>query len=242
MKRIHTLAALTAATLSSQAAITMTKGASGFTNTYNGNEIFDGTSYVNGWDDNAAGTNESVSGSVLTIGNATNTGWVQQNNGSSDWETQLTPTSPWTLETRVNVNDGNGGTDNVLNLWLGNATNTIILNISETGIGTFNNNSNLDATANTGFVTVRVAYDNVANAFSVWRNDSLLSDTVASNFNDNTADRLIVGECCTSVSHTTAMIEYVNYDTSGAFAPVPEPSSALLLGFSGFGLLVRRRK
>lgn len=243
MNRIHTLAAITAATLSSQAAITMTKDAASFTNTYDGSQISNGTSFINGWTvtGGANPVNPSLSGTTLTATTPGANGWIQQDSGTSDWETGTT--GSWTFEATISL-----GPDDGLAFWLDAANGGRITYVGANGIGTGGNgsmsNQSLSTVSNIGTHTFRFAHDNDTGLMSMWRDGILVSDTLASG-GISGGPRLIIGDCCSGAGGVTIdayEIESFNYDTSGAFAPIPEPSSALLFGLTGLGLLFRRKK
>lgn len=166
------------------------------------------------------------------------------------WDT-LAPSAAtgYTVETRLKVltadgAEGSNGSiefnaaasdDAASDAWLNIAANgqTWGFNIATVDLGT---NDNTD-----DFHTFRIAYDATAGLF-VWRDDVLLNPggtPLVDAFDGATAYRLMLG----SIQGTTDGIVEADYlrITSGAFAPVPEPGSALLVGGLATALLARRR-
>ncbi|WP_435893858.1 PEP-CTERM sorting domain-containing protein [Oceaniferula spumae] len=239
----YTIAALAVTTLTAQAVITVTKDSADFAQNYDGNEIYDGTSYVNGWAAAGGITAQSTSGSVLTLTDGTN-GWVEHNTG--DPIVSLGATSGWTLEVTL----GMDGTDGIA-LWQdgSNGANGALIYVGANGIGTNGNgtstNQDISAVSNIGVHTFRLAYDTSSATINIWRDGVFVTDTAVTT-NPGGGPRLIIGDCCsnasTGVLFDTIDIHNISYDITGGFAPVPEPSSAALLGLGGIALILRRRK
>ena len=244
MKLKYTIAALAVTTIAANAAVTATKDASAFSQYYLGNEIWDGAAYANGWDGAGAsgGTTAdySLNGTNLLINQTTNNGWLQLNNGISAWEA-MAATDSWTIEARIHVASV-GGAASIWGAQVGAGAGIITANDNgvSAGAGT---TIGLDTTDNTaGFHNFRIAYDQPNNVYNVWRDGALLTDTQGATLNTGLT-RLIVGDCCSSTGGVGSIyeIEYAAYDVTGAFAPIPEPSSATLLGLGALALLRRRK-
>ena len=239
MKLKYTLAALAATTLASNAAITLTKDVTAFTNYALGSAVHDGTSFTG--DFSSATATGVLTGDSLAITPAAN-GWVQIDNGTSAFETTI-GTGDWTLEATLTLTGSKG-----LALWADPSAGATggILYIGTNGIGTAaatnGSNADLDTNSNVGTHTFRMAYDSAETAISIWRDGVLVTDTFAPS-NPGGGPRLILGDCCSSLGGgNNFTIEALSYDTGGAFAPVPEPSSTALLGLGGLALILRRRK
>ena len=239
MKLKHTITALAVTTLASNAAITTMLAANGFTNYNLGSDIHNGTTFSG--DFSSVDATGVLTGDSLAVTPLAN-GWVQQDNGTSDFESAI-GTGDWTVETTITLTGTKG-----IALWIDPSTGATggLLYIGTNGLGTGaatnGSNANLDTNSNVGTHSFRMAYDSAASAISVWRDGALVTDTFTPS-NPGGGPRLILGDCCSSLAGgNTFTIEAFSYDTSGAFAPIPEPSSVTLLVLSGLALLRRRRK
>ncbi|MEJ6778802.1 MAG: PEP-CTERM sorting domain-containing protein [Akkermansiaceae bacterium] len=237
MKLKYTIAALAVTTFSAQAAITVTKDAGVFGNTYTGAEIYDGSAYVSPWNEAGGSANPTLVGSIATITTSGSNGWFQQDNGTSPWETGTLAGGSWTLEVEASVSAVTGA--GALAIWGANGSERFIWHVTPTGSGEFLAASGSED--NTVSTTWRVAYDSVDDDYSVWRNGVLKGDSFGQQAGTGST-RLIIGDCCGNGDHLTAAVSNVSFDTTGAFAPVPEPSSTALLGLGGLALILRRRK
>lgn len=244
MKLKYTLAALAVTTIGAHAAITATKDTADFNHNYDGNEIWDGTSYVGDWSEAGPGVDESLvgGGTVLRITNqGVDNGWIQIDNGTSDFEAI---TGDYTLEVTVTLD----GTDGFA-LWSDPNGPGDIIYIGANGIGTGGNgtgsNQDLSSVSNVGTHTFRLAHDSTLGELNLWRDGVLVTDALPVGTLGLGGPRLIVGDCCSGtggVLFDSIDIHNISYDTTGGFAPVPEPSSAALLGLGGLALILRRRK
>ena len=96
---------------------------------------------------------------------------------------------------------------------------------------TLNVDSNSD-----GMHVFRIAQDANSSLYSVWRDDELIGSNLVTGF---AALDSVFGDNTGNYGGTGAF-DYVRYDYTGGFGPIPEPSCALLLGLGG--LLVWRRR
>ncbi len=100
-------------------------------------------------------------------------------------------------------------------------------------------------TSNTDFNVFRIAMKEGQTAgsevFHVWRNGVLLSDTVTDGLGNNGLYRLFFGDGSNGRIGGDVDIDYLRF-TSGAFAPIPEPSSLLLAGLGLLGSVCLRRR
>lgn len=246
--RLLVATGLAASALSAQAALTVLDS-SGFANKYNGDEIFDGAATINGWA--AAGGQGSdptfvLNGSnvVATINNTN--GWLQHDNGSTPWEGGV---GSWTVEVRANMSaTGTGG----FNIWGALNGERDIMTIRENQV------SNLGGTVynaepNTGaFHDFRLAYDSAEGVYHYFRDGVQITPLGGVPRQGTTGStRLIIGDCCTNAGGSTTgfggvgssfEIAYVRYDNTGAFSPVPEPSTTAFFGLAGLAFLLRRRR
>ncbi len=221
---------------------------SAFANRYNGDQIFDGSTAINGWvatggigngDLSLNGTNV-----IATLGAANNNGWVQHDNGATAWEQGA---GSWTVEVRANIsaNAGAGG----FVIWGALNGERDIMTIRENSVtslgGTvYDSNDNVG-----GFHNFRLAYDAADDVYHYFRDGVQITPLTGVGQQGGTGStRLIVGDCCTNIAGsffggngTVVEYEYIRYDNTGAFSPVPEPSTAALFSLAGLLFLRRRR-
>ncbi|MCC6238675.1 MAG: PEP-CTERM sorting domain-containing protein [Phycisphaerales bacterium] len=76
--------------------------------------------------------------------------------------------------------------------------------------------------------------------YKVWRDGTEIG-TFAQNAN-YAGSLLVFGDYVSGIGEVDFDIDYLRWTTDGAYAPVPEPSSAAMLLMLGGGLLFRRRK
>ena len=178
-------------------------------------QIFDGEALQNSWV-NAGGKLEfKLNDGILTIDSPENNGWIQHDNDESPWEVGTEDGESWTAEIRVRLanDDGNG-----IVIWGANGTERGILQINTNNTKMFNAEV-IDENDNTGgFNTFRIAFDWDDDLYYVWRNGALLIDGAAAQAG-TTHSRFIVGDCCSNIPMTTVDLEYIRYDTTGAYAP-----------------------
>ena len=188
-----------------------------FSKKFEGNEIWDGSAYVNAWFQYGGMTKSLPEASDLKIVNpgagatwleGTNSGWNTANNGS------------WTLETRLKFDTNANG----FVLWLGTDNDTILVEIygnrtQDSGGETFNvAHNNLDG----AFHTFRIANDAANARYHVWRDGIRLTpvDGVAYD-NGNNESRMIFGDYTSGTfgNNFNATIDYVRYDQTDSYLP-----------------------
>ncbi|NWK56800.1 PEP-CTERM sorting domain-containing protein [Verrucomicrobiaceae bacterium N1E253] len=98
--------------------------------------------------------------------------------------------------------------------------------------------------SNLGFHTWRIAYDGTAEELFFYRDGVLMNaggSGIAASTDLGNPSSTFFGDYSSGLSGDFEL-DYMVLDASGAFAPVPEPSSAALLGLGGLALILRRRK
>jgi len=200
-----------------------------FTTQYDGNEIWDGTDFLNDWAaaGGATAANLSLSGSDLSLINTADNGWLHQDTATSAWDLG---SGSYTIELSAKLNNTTAANDN-FNIWASNSGTRTNLTITATGVaaGISPVDDLLTGVDNTDdFHTFRIAYDATANQSFVWRDDVELTSVLGSVGDTNS--RLIIGDCCTSLGNPTDPFElrYVRYDFTGAYSPVADQGSVTL--------------
>jgi hypothetical protein len=236
-----TLVALTAA--GANAALS-TLDSSAFQNRYNGGDIFDGTNAINGWAGNGGNAGLATSGSNVSINLTENNGWIEHDNDATPWELG---TGSWSVEVRamVGANNGAGG----FTIWgaLNGERNIMTIresSVTDLGGNVFSVNNNVGE-----FHDFRLVYDGDDDAYHYFRDGLMI--TPADGIGEQAGSgntRLIIGDCCSNIAgepfggpDTIVELEYIRYDNTGAFAPVPEPASSVMLILGSMALFLRRR-
>lgn len=213
-----------------------------FAHQYNGNQIWDGSAFQNGWSQAgyAAGSDPlpalSLSGSALRVTNslittpagAGNNGWLQQDTGSTPWELG---TGNWTIELSGKVNEASSLNDNFV-LWMAVGGSRLIVRIAQDAVGYGETGADLISGVNNAdaFHTYRIAYEannltaGPTGTYHVWRDNVPISGVGVSRQASDANTRLIVGDCCSSLGNPVDPfeIQYVRYDMSGAFSPIAD--------------------
>lgn len=196
-------------------------GSTAFAKKFEGHEIYDGTTSVNGWSNTGTQVKTVVpdSSSALTdlratasgtggLFEGTNTGWNNANNGD------------WTFETRLKF----GANANGFILWLCTDTHRILVEIygdrtQDFGSNTFNAaHNNLDGQ----FHTFRVAHESVAGKYHVWRDGVRLTSVAGVAYDQTAADsRKIMGDYTSGTfgNDYDVTLDYVRYDQTAAWLP-----------------------
>jgi hypothetical protein len=206
---------------------------SNFDNRYNGNEIWNGTSFVNQWAQAGGATPAALSlnGTNLVQTNDANNGWIQHDDAdSTPWELG---SGSFTVEMTAVLNDTNATLNDGFTLWaeLGGATtgNRQILWIQNDSVNLLDGTELLGGIDNTDTLhTYRLAYDatdtsaDATGTYHVWRDGLLITGSGIARQAAATVDsRLIAGDCCTSLGNPVDQYEigYIRYDMDGAFEP-----------------------
>lgn len=243
--RLLVATGLAVSTLSAQAALT-TLDSSSFANQFNGDDLFDGSNAANGWvaAGGATDANFTLNGSNVISTLTDTNGWLQHDNGSTPWETG---SGSWTVEVRANISaTGSGG----FVIWGALNGERDIMTIRENQVTNLAGTVYSTETNAGGFHNFRLTYDAADDAYHYFRDGLQVTPDGGIGQQGGTGNtRLIVGDCCTGVGGavlggpgSSVEYAYIRYDNSGAFAPVPEPSTTAFFGLAGLAFLLRRRR
>ncbi|MBT3594491.1 MAG: hypothetical protein HN505_00805 [Verrucomicrobia bacterium] len=179
-------------------------------------DIFEDGSLVNGWENAGGNIALELSGNVLKLTSGDNNGWLQHDNDMTPWETGVADGLSWTAEIRVKLSDDEG---NGLTLWGANGVSRNIIQIN-TDTTQILGGSILDEQSNiNGFHTFRLAYEWQDNLYFVWRDGNLITPDGVPAQAPASNNRFIVGDCCGGIFMSTVELEYIRYDTTGAYSP-----------------------
>jgi hypothetical protein len=182
-------------------------------------DIYDGEALVNGWVNAGGATNFELNDGFVSMISAANNGWLQHDNDESVWEKGVADGGSWTAEISVRLA---ADEDNGLVIWGANGVERNILQVNtgntQTLTGTvLDENDNTDA-----FHTFRLAFEAEDGLYYVWRDGVLLTPDGIAKQAGTGANRFIVGDCCSNIPMSMVDLEYIRYDTTGAFADVLE--------------------
>ncbi|MBP7276252.1 MAG: hypothetical protein KBA51_08630 [Kiritimatiellae bacterium] len=183
---------------------------------YEGNEIYSGSAYINGWGVTGGISPSLVDSTDLRIINTTAGGsWVE---GTSAGWTSIKD-GYWTLETRLKFNANPNG----FMLWLGTAAGRAMIEMygdrtQDNGNQVFNVAHN---NADGAFHTFRVGHDPSKSVYHVWRDGVRLTPPAGAAY-DSTADtRLILGDYTSGTfgNNFDVVIDYVRMDSGNSYLP-----------------------
>ena len=199
------------------------RDSSGFASRFNGNQIYDGSSYVNGWSDDQVAESLNEDGSV-NFANTTTASDAYVNGTASNSSGSLWTdgnSGDWTLELRVRFNN----IENGYALWLGVGTDLILPEIYPDSTIVGGNNVAHSSNEDGEFHLYRVVHDSAAHVYYLWRDGVLLAPltgaSIESTLNKN---RMLLGDYTSRDfgDYFDVDIDYVRYDQSGAYPPVKE--------------------
>ncbi|NWK54757.1 hypothetical protein HW115_03995 [Verrucomicrobiaceae bacterium N1E253] len=185
---------------------------------FKGNQIYNGTSYINDWSSVGSLTSNLVNTDDLQIVNTssggtwlegTNTGWSDQNDAA------------WTFEMRAKFN----AIANGFAFWLGTGSNLIRVEVYADRTQDYNNNTfNVSHNNQDGeFHTFRITHDPAAGVYHVFRDGERLTQIEGVPYDQSSSEqRLILGDT-TGGSFGNAFdvtIDYINIDYNGVWIPV----------------------
>ena len=188
-----------------------------------GSDIYDGAELSNDWEVAGGGVDFELNGDVLTLMVTANNGWIHHDNGSTPWEVGVEGGGSWTTEIRVRLeaDDGNG-----IVIWGANGSQRGIYQINTNDVTNFGAETYDESDNTDGFHTFRMAYDAEEGAYFFWRDGVLLNADEGAPMQAGTGqNRYIIGDCCSSIPTTSFELEYVGYDTTGAYSPASADDS-----------------
>lgn len=191
-----------------------------------GNEIYDGASYINGWNENnPTAVTESLSGSELNRTHTTNSeSWIggstmSKDGGTTTWETGNG--DDWTLEARLKFNEVSDG----FALWMGTGNGLILIKIyaDRTEDDDADNFSVTHNNEDGAYHVYRITHDSFQEKYHVWRDGERLTPIIGADYDSNSTDnRLIIGDYSGDNfgNNANVDIDYISYDQQGAYLPV----------------------
>lgn len=191
-------------------------GSSSFPSKFEGNEIWNGTAFLNGWSKTGTVTTTLADTDLQTVNPGSGATWIEGT--ASGWNANNDKN--WTFETRLKFTANPSG----YILWLGTDTRTILVEIHgdrtlDNGANTFNvAHNNLDGQ----FHTFRVAHDSGNGVYHVWRDGVRLTPVAGAAYDNTSAEsRMILGDYTSGTfgNAFNATLDYVRYDQTEAYLP-----------------------
>ncbi|MFA9480453.1 PEP-CTERM sorting domain-containing protein [Phycisphaerales bacterium AB-hyl4] len=187
------------------------------------------------WTGVGSGQDYGVSGGELTLTT------LHNNSRFFHLDPSFVRATGYTVEFRMRVDDIDDPRGPVL-VRIADGTEQVELEWWDNSIIRWNSSSSVIPDPSV-YRTYRIAYDPSADegagAYSAWIDNILVSDELTGNA--STTNQLLFGDTSSSRYGGTTTWDYVRWDTTGAYAPIPEPASLALLGIGGALLLGRRR-
>lgn len=191
--------------------------------TFEGNEIYDGSSYVNGWSEvTGAAVTETLNGTDLNRTHTSGDGaWLEgqdstKDGGTTTWADAIN--QDWTWEARLRINDCSNG----VILWIGTGGGRILVEIYNDRTQNTGGSYSATHTNNDGeFHIWRIAHDADAQKYALWRDGVLLTDVGGVNYDGSADGRMIIGDYTggTFGDYHNIDIDYIAYDQTGAHPP-----------------------
>lgn len=161
----------------------------------------------------------------------------------SAWASLVNPVTSFTVELSTKVTEGKGAVPG-LHLILDNGEQRLYFNIApdHAAAGTGNAEGGLFGEGldnSDDFHVFRLAFDAVADAYTLWRDGERIG------FDLQTASSSGAGISfgdATSSGFGAAEIDYIRWDPTGAYAPVPEPGMLVFAMLGFLALLAARRR
>lgn len=209
-----------------------------FNHQYNG-DVYPASNYVDDYvvqGNNPFASGPTSDGDILTFRNAAGGSRLI----STDWS--VTHATGWTVEFRLKLGtDFPDESNGAIQLGVGDTVNGDVLRIHQ------NQTRDqlsvvIDTQSNTDdFHTFRLALDST-NTFRVYR-DGELKRTFGPGGGEISSNLLFLGSNSGSVGGPTVYLDYIRWDNTGAYEPVPEPATWMLMTTAMIGLtMLTRRK
>jgi len=220
---------------------------------YNGNEIYlDGApagtgvgtfspDWAQGGGAGVTAADLTNNGTNLVYTETSNNGWVEQDGGSTPWESVVAE-SKWVVELSVDLNDNDLQTPDNMVMWAEGGGNRQIIVISATGVSTLEGTTLATGLDNTdGQHLYQLHYDatdltaDPSGTYQLYRDGVQIGADFARGASSGLS-RLIVGDCCTGLGNPID-----EYEIGHVRFGVPEPSTIALAFLGLIGLAGRRR-
>ncbi len=197
-------------------------GSSSFAYRFEGNEIWNGSAFVNGWGQLGTLTKSVVDATDIKVVNPSGAANSLGSSGTSahpnGWD--AIRSGSWTFEVRLKFNANANG----FILWLGTGTQRILVEAhgdrtQDYGNNAFNiSHNNLD----NAFHVFRIAHDATNAKYHVWRDGTRLTQVAGVAYDQAATDsRIILGDYTSGTfgNNFDVTIDYVRYDGTGAYLP-----------------------
>lgn len=189
---------------------------------------------------NTAGT-ASVSGGILNINADTVSDRAQFELGTA-WADDIDPDTGYTLETRLQIVSAPEG-EVAFVFSPRDGSQAAILRFLDGELLWASTGQTFAVNTTDDFHDYRLAWvpgeTAGSGAYALWYDQQLLSDTLVGT--NTTANAMVFGDLSDNQFSGNTDVDYIRWDTTGAYAPVPEPGSAALLGLAAL-MLVRKRR
>ncbi|MDB4289290.1 GDSL-type esterase/lipase family protein [bacterium] len=193
---------------------------------FRGDEIYNGSSYINGWSEvSASATSESLTGLILERNHLNGAGeWLEgitssKDGGVTNWNSGND--GDWTFEIEMKFQANPAG----FAIWLGTDSHRIIVDVM--GAGTQDTNGDVFNVAHNNldgeFHKWRIVNDSTMSRYHVWRDGVRLTSVEGAGYDSTGADsRVVLGDRTGGAFGDNYRVEIASicYDQSGGFLPL----------------------